>query len=131
MKRIYPIAVFLLIAFAFSGSAWKSSSPSKKTFDIRQDSSSLPSGISKILDQSCLVCHGTGGKAMATAHLNVSGWDGYSSEKQAQKASAICKMVTGGKMPPKGYLKSNPQATLTQEQINSLCAWSASLNQGK
>jgi len=131
MKSIFTLAVLLLIGLAFTSSSWKNVPPSAGIQVARKVSSPLPAEIQKIVDNSCVACHGAGGKKMALAHVKMAEWTGYSSEKQAQKAAAMCKMVTAGKMPPRGYLKENPKAVLTQEQIASICAWSALLNKDK
>lgn len=86
---------------------------------------SIPAGISKILDNSCNACHGENGKSMALAHLKLAQWSAYSPEKQANKAADIAKMVSSGKMPPKGYLNNNPAAVLTKAQIDSITTWAA------
>ena len=80
---------------------------------------------------SCFACHGEGGKGMALAHVKMSELGTYSPEKQAAKAEAMCKIVTKGKMPPKGFLKEHPEAKLTPEQIATICNWRDSLNKGK
>jgi hypothetical protein len=80
---------------------------------------------------SCLACHGAGGKGMALSHVKMSEWSSYSPEKQASKAEDMCKMVTKGKMPTKGYLNDHPEAKLSPEQIATICNWSESLNKGK
>jgi mono/diheme cytochrome c family protein len=131
MKSIFRLTVLLLMVFTLAGFAWKTGSPSGKIPADKKDSNPIPAAIFKVMENSCLACHGTDGKAMALSHVKMQDWDGYSSEKQAQKAAAICKMVTKGKMPPKGYLKNHPDAALTQDQIQKICAWSESLNKGK
>ena len=127
MKSSYSVAVLLAIAFVLSGFTWNSAKSTTKTNLPVKDSSPIPAEIFKVMENSCLACHGENGKAMALSHLKLSEWDGYSSEKQVQKAEAICKKVSGGSMPPKGYIKNNPGAALTKEQIESICNWSKSL----
>ena len=50
-------------------------------------------------------------------------WDSYSSEKQIEKALSMCKEVTKGAMPPKGYRASHPEGVPTEKQIKTLCNW--------
>ena len=64
-------------------------------------------------------------KSLALSKVKMSEWSSYSPEKQASKAEDMCKMVTKGKMPTKGFLKDHPEATLTPEQIATICNWSA------
>jgi hypothetical protein len=67
----------------------------------------------------------------ALSFLNLSAWDKYTPEKQASKAKAMCKKVTKNKMPPKSYRKNNPDAVLAEEDIKTICNWSASLQVNK
>ena len=73
-------------------------------------------------------CHADGGNGMAEAHLNFSKWDNYKPEKQSEKANAICKILTKGSMPPKGFCKSHPDAVPTKANLDAICKWAGSLN---
>ena len=47
----------------------------------------IPENIVKIAERSCLKCHvEPGGNEMASSHVNLSKWDTYSADKQAEKA---------------------------------------------
>ena len=92
---------------------------------------SIPNEVNVVLNNSCMACHGTAGGAMALSMLDLSKWDQYKPEKQANKATAICKTVTSGTMPPKPYLKAHPEATLTADQIELICKWSKTPEAGK
>jgi hypothetical protein len=131
MKSRLFIVVLLFSGLLFMGLSGGTLKSAPKATETKPESGTLPPGIFKIVEHSCFACHGTGGKALALAHLKLAEWDGYSTEKQSDKAAEICKMITGGKMPPKGYLKGNPDRALMQAQIDSICAWSASLNKEK
>src|SRR5450759_589076 len=61
----------------------------------------ISSSVMKIAERSCVKCHTEGGNGMAMMHLNLSNWDKFSLEKQADKAKDMCKMVSKNKMPPK------------------------------
>jgi mono/diheme cytochrome c family protein len=128
MKSRYFFVLMLMAGLVFTGLAGRNTNPSPRSTEMKGDSTSLPPEIFSIVKNSCLACHGTGGKAMALAHLKLSEWDAYSSEKKANKAADMCKMVSGHKMPPKGFLKSNPEKAPTQAQIDAICAWSKELN---
>jgi len=124
-----PLLLLIVCAFAFSSG---NSAPSSHSGAISgTDSSGIPPAVHQIMVNSCLACHGEGGKGLALSKVKMDKWDEYSPEKQAQKAEDMCNMVTKGKMPPKGYLKDHPEVALTQEQIATLCEWSESLNSGK
>ncbi len=80
-----------------------------------------------IAKKSCIKCHAEPGKKMALSHVNLSKWDTYTAEKQAAKASAMCNMITKGKMPPKEFKEKNPDFVLTKDEIKIICDWSASI----
>jgi mono/diheme cytochrome c family protein len=126
MKSQLYLPLFLLMVCALACSSGKSVSSS----ELKSDTP-IPSDVHKIMVTSCLACHGEAGKAMAKAAVKMSDWGSYTAKKQASKAKAMCKMVTKGKMPPKGYLNEHPEAKLTPEQIATICNWSAELNKKK
>ena len=90
-------------------------------------SKSIPSGVMKIAEKSCVKCHTEPGKGMALAHLNLTNWDKYSPEKQADKAKAMCSMVTKDKMPPKSFRAKNPDGVPTTAEVKTICNWAESL----
>jgi hypothetical protein len=92
-----------------------------------QKTKPIPDDVLTIAKKSCTNCHAQPGKEMALLHVNLSKWDTYSIEKQASKATAMCNMVTEGKMPPKDFKKKNPGFVLTKEEIKTICDWSASI----
>ena len=88
----------------------------------------IPENIVKIAERSCLKCHvEPDGNHMAASMVNLSKWDTYSAEKQADKAKKMCKMVTKGKMPPKKFKKEHPNAAPTPEEVKMICEWSQSI----
>jgi len=127
MKRMYSlIAVIALVSIAAmllltpSTASSQAKSTAVKGFVI-------PDSINKIAQKSCIACHAEGGKAMAMAHLNLSKWDTYTADKQIAKAADMCKQVSKGAMPPKGFKTSHPDAALTEKQIKTFCNWANSL----
>ncbi|MCX6250619.1 MAG: heme-binding domain-containing protein [Bacteroidetes bacterium] len=94
---------------------------------VKEQTNKIPDNINKIVQNSCAPCHMQGGKGMALAHLNFSNWETYSPEKQADKAASVCKQLTKGSMPPKGFKASHPDAVPTAEQIKAVCDWADSL----
>lgn len=114
------LLVLVLVAAGFAIVSWTPGNDKPVAGD-----NDIPAGVAKILNNSCFACHGADGKAMALSHLKLAQWSEYSAEKQADKAADICKMVSAGKMPPKGYLNNNPGAVLTKAQVDSICAWTA------
>jgi len=126
MKTMFLMAGLLMAGFLFTGSHSKSM-VSRETEQTVKDSPSFPADVEAILKNSCFACHGEGGKALALSKLKLSEWNAYSADKKIQKAANMCKKVTARSMPPKGYLKDNPAAAPTNEQIEALCAWSKTL----
>jgi len=87
----------------------------------------IPDSLQKVFQKACLDCHSDDGVAMARSHLNFSGWDSYKAEKQADKASAICKVLSKGNMPPKHFKAEYPEVLPTDAQVESICKWASSL----
>jgi hypothetical protein len=94
---------------------------------VKEKPSVIPEKINKIFQVSCSNCHGSNGRLLALAKLNLSKWDEYTAAEKARKASAICSEVTAGKMPPKSVRKSNPELIPSKEQTELICNWSESL----
>jgi cytochrome c5 len=127
MKKFFMIlavaAMFLtLTALVLS----RTNIPGKKN-TASLTSNAIPEDLQVVFKNSCMDCHATGGKGMAMAKLNCSGWDEYSSNKQAKKAIAICKIISEGTMPPKTYVEKKSGAILTASQKETICKWSESL----
>jgi hypothetical protein len=83
--------------------------------------------VMKIAERSCVKCHTEGGNGMALMHLNLSNWDKFSMEKQADQAKDMCGMVSKEKMPPKSFRDKNPGAAPTREEMKIICDWSTSI----
>jgi mono/diheme cytochrome c family protein len=94
---------------------------------VKVPTSPIPENINKIFQASCFTCHGSNGRMLPMAKLNFSKWAEYGAEKEAEKASKICSMLTAEAMPPKSVRKSNPELILTKEQIELVCKWAESL----
>lgn len=87
----------------------------------------IPSSVMKIAERSCVKCHTEGGNGVAMMHLNLSDWDKFSPKKQADKAKGMCKMVSKGLMPPKGFNEKNPGAVPTKDEAKIICDWATSI----
>ena len=91
----------------------------------------IPENINKIFETSCMKCHGSTGGRLPKSRLNFSRWGAYGKAKEAEKASAMCAMVSKGKMPPKSARESNPELIPTKEQIDLICKWAESVKREK
>jgi hypothetical protein len=92
-----------------------------------KQTSPIPEDIVKIFQASCYACHGSNGKFLPMTKLNFSKWADYGAEKQAEKASKICSVLTEGSMPTKSAREANPELIPTKEQIELVCKWAESL----
>src|SRR4030042_299364 len=130
MKKIFTIIAAFAVVFLFTAliAALVSGQSTQKTGNNQK---LIPADVMKIAENSCVDCHIEPGMKFALSFLNLSAWDKYTPEKQASNAKAMCKKVTKNKMPPKSYMKNNPDVVLTEEDIKTICIWSASLQVNK
>ena len=129
MKKAITIT-FAFVGIVFLASMIMNHSPAQSSLPSQKDGTvSMPisSGVMKIAERSCVKCHTEGGNGMAMMHLNLLNWDKFSPEKQAGKAKDMCKMVSKGKMPPKGFREKNPDAAPTKEEAKIICDWATSI----
>jgi hypothetical protein len=126
MKRIAMVTVTIaaVLFYAAFVACPVSAQTAQKTCEGQKP---IPADVMKFLEKSCIGCHADQGSKMAMSVLNLSAWDKYATKKQAAKAKAMCKMVTKGKMPPKGFREGNPDAVPTPDDIKILCDWANSL----
>jgi cytochrome c5 len=118
------LGILFLTSMFINHSTAQSSLPSQKDGTV---SKPIAPGVMKIAERSCVKCHTEGGNGMALMHLNLSNWDKFSPEKQAGKAKDMCKMVSKGKMPPKGFREKNPGAAPTEAETKIICDWATSI----
>jgi cytochrome c5 len=89
-----------------------------------QTTNAIPDNVAKILKQSCTRCHDAGGSGLAPSIWSFSAWNEYPAKKQAKKASAMCRDMTNGSMPPSSSPKDSRP---TQSQIDEVCKWATSI----
>lgn len=65
---------------------------------------------------------------MAKSKVNFDSWDEYSSDKQSNKAQAICTQLQKGKMPPSKYRNNNPDAVPTDADVKNICEWTKQIS---
>ena len=87
----------------------------------------VPAAVTAIVEKSCIGCHSDDGSSLAKMHVNFTKWSEYSAEEQTSTGQDIVKMVTKGKMPPKKFLKNNPEAKLTDAEKKTICDWAGQL----
>jgi hypothetical protein len=122
MKKFKLIVIAIACVFSFTAFMNNPVSPQSV-----QKNKPIPDDVLMIAKKSCINCHAEPGKELALMHVNLSKWDTYTIEKQASKATAMCNMISEGKMPPKDFKKKNPDFVLTKDEIKTICDWSASI----
>jgi hypothetical protein len=127
MKKFFVVALSALtFAVIVSMIAMPSRAISSSKFTNPSMTSSIPDSVSAILEKSCFPCHSEPGNGMAMMKLNFDKWETYTLEKKADKAKAMCKKVSAGKMPTSSFRKNNPEKVPTEKETNVLCNWSNS-----
>jgi hypothetical protein len=56
-------------------------------------------------------------------HLNMSEWARYGNEDKALRLGEICKELRSDAMPLPRYRRLHPEARLSQEEKEAICAW--------
>ena len=131
MKKTYFFTAIAIVALFLTASGLSPVNPSCNKNTASTTADSIPGDLQLIFKKSCMDCHSTGGRQMAMSALNFSEWGNYAPGKQLKKASAICKEISDEAMPPKSFRKAHPEAIPTEAQKDSICQWSATLNQNK
>lgn len=116
MKKTILISILPVLAILFFVAA---QSPAPVTSDFI-----WPEEITVMLDKACYDCHSSeSSNFKAKGALNFSKWDDMKLSKQQNKLSAMSKKVNAKDMPPKKYLKNNPDNALTDAEITTLTNW--------
>jgi hypothetical protein len=126
MKKAISIT-FAVLGIVFLSSMIINTAPAPSSQKDGTASKLISSSVMKIAKKSCVKCHSESGNGMAMIHLNLSNWDKFSAEKQAEKAKDMCKMVLKDKMPPQGFREKNPGAAPTKVEAKNICDWATSI----
>lgn len=127
MKKILGIlSAMLMLAIVFSLilSPFNLSSQKKS----QSANAAIPEKVMNVLKVSCYSCHSDKGSGLAPGALNLDQWDTYPLKKQIKKASAMCREITNGTMPPTKFVAQNPAAKLNAEKSKIVCDWATSLS---
>jgi cytochrome c5 len=123
MKKIsYLMLVVLMGGIAAIMFLYPQSASSQKK--QVQTTQVIPENVAQILKKSCTSCHDAGGSGLAPSVWSFSDWKNYPAKKQAKKASAMCRDMTNGSMPPSSVPKDKKP---TQAQIDEICKWATSI----
>jgi hypothetical protein len=55
--------------------------------------------------------------------LDFSEWETYSIRQKRDKLESMCGLISTGRMPPRTYAVMHPEAKLTDEDKEAVCAW--------
>ena len=124
MKKYYLFSGLIILFLLSASMALMPAKTTVKKGTTTEVTKPIPDDLKAVFKASCMACHSSDGKGMPMSILNFSKWDTYKPEKQNKKAAAICKAVSGGSMPPKSFIESNPNAVLTDDQKELICKWS-------
>ncbi|NQU85333.1 MAG: heme-binding domain-containing protein [Mariniphaga sp.] len=122
MKKlsIVLLTCFLIVFIFSSFSIEKSTIPQEKTVEIK----SLPTEVSKIIEQKCFGCHNSESRNEdAREELSFDKWDDLNMLKKLSKTKEVHQTVSEGKMPPKRFLERFPDRKLTEEEVKVIVDW--------
>jgi hypothetical protein len=100
---------------------------SKSSFlPTRNSKPDIPEDIYKIVERSCFHCHSDNSSNFAAkGKLNFSNWNDYNTARKISRLSAICDVITKGKMPKKKFIKQFPDKILSPAEKETICTWAA------
>lgn len=127
MKRKFSLFAVVVLATFFTISLLSPNEAMCQPGKKATPGQAIPDSLYKVFMNSCMACHATGANPFAASHVNFTDWNKYDGKKQANKAKAICKVISKDAMPPKSYVTSNPGAALTPKQKTDICNWATSL----
>jgi len=129
MKNLFTIAVpaLLLIGLVsfqsnFNGTPDPNAPPPQEASKFV-----VPGNVKAILDNSCLPCHGTNGKAKAKFKWNYDKTANMKISKLVGKLSKISTKLEKGKMPPKKFETKYPDRKLTDADRKVMIDWAQGL----
>jgi len=145
VKRRVRLALLLLVGL-WAASIAVTSRPVNPPVLSGQDIGSdrpLPAEVRSLLRTSCFDCHSNETRwpwyatvfpaswlvardvSTARGQMNFSRWMGYNVFDRADMLDDICSELREGKMPLRPYLWLHPAASLTDTQVESVCAWTS------
>jgi hypothetical protein len=101
-----------------------------------------PPDVTAIMDRSCRDCHSNETRwpwysnvapmswlvadhvHHGREHFNYSEWTSYAADDQDDFLGAVCNLALRGRMPLPSYLLVHRDATLSPEDVQTLCTWS-------
>ncbi len=113
-------SIIILMLFSFSKADNEKAQlqmPSSETYK-------KPSDVNSILKRSCFDCHHSDSKKLlAKGKLSFDKLEELKDVKKIATYKKIEKEIREDKMPPKKYIKRNPEKTITEEEKEILFQW--------
>lgn len=143
LRAAVLVAGGIALALQFVPVAGYSNPPSAPA-DSLQTRTAMPPDVAALLDRACADCHShatrwpwysrvapaswvlAGDVERARRKLNFSQWAERQGRKPAVAAStllAFCAVARTGAMPPPSYRVLHPEAVLSPQELDRLCAW--------
>lgn len=141
------VVVFVVVLAAAQLVRPERTNPTIDFANTLQAHTATSSGLVAVVDRSCGDCHSnatvwarytnvaplswiiTRGVTEGRKVLNFSEWAAYPPQKQQELLAASCRDASNGTMPMSIYLRIRPEARLSAEDIETICAASRSGNQ--
>lgn len=90
----------------------------------KDNATKLPDNVKSIIDKSCFDCHNTDSRNEdAKEELDFKKINSLSLMKKVSAYKHIRETIEENEMPPKKFLKKNPEKKLTNKERNILIAW--------
>jgi len=113
------LIIFLPVLAIVLFIAAQSPAPASQDLDL-----GWPDEVITLLERACFDCHtADAGNIKGKGALNLSKWEAYKITKKINKLNGISEEVKEKTMPPKKYLKNNPDNGLTDEEITVITSW--------
>jgi len=146
VKRV-AIALLVCLAVAQFVRPSRTNRPVSPALEINAVQS-VPSDLQSIFARSCYDCHSNRTVWPWYSHvapvswlltydvnegrreMNLSRWGTYDKSKRNKLLGETCKEVSDGEMPGMFYTLMNPAARLTKADVQTICGWTQSSEQG-
>lgn len=138
MKQSWPRWTTLTLAAVFA--AMQAVRPERNNPAVKPELTlaaqyEVPPRVLRILERACIDCHSCRTRWPWYSHVAPASWmladhvkDGrrhmnLDDFHEEMSVKDICQEIRVGSMPMKGYLLLHPEAKLTGEEIQAVCAW--------
>lgn len=131
MKTFTRVIYLAVVSFIFLFFNLWTNDADAQSKTKEQTLAAFPDSMATIFKQSCVGCHHDLSKSKAKEFMNLSEWDQLNAKKQAKTARQINKQVVKGHMPPPESVKKYPEEALSEQQKQTIMAWSKAIRKNK